>query len=103
MRGASTTCATLFRLYPVGVITCYTFGLVPCEDWWCFMCMFCAAIPTAGAVGAALNNKQIQRLRQARELDAPEPAPRPIVKITTGVMALLLVGSITYHTIQFGP
>jgi hypothetical protein len=67
------------------------------------MCMFCAAIPTAGAVGAALNNKQIQRLRQARELDVPEPASIPIFKLTTGVMALLLIGSITYHTLRFGP
>ena len=67
------------------------------------MCMFCAAIPAAAAVGAKLNNQQLQRRRQIRA-DGGQGAPdRPVLKITVGVVALLLAGSITYHTLTYGP
>ena len=58
------------------------------------MCMFCAAIPAAAAVGARVNARELKR----------EPARRrPIAKITTLVVGLLLLASITYHTLTFRP
>jgi len=57
------------------------------------MCMICAAIPATAAVGARLNEKQ---------LDKPIEKRKPIAKITGGVMALLLAASVTYHTILWG-
>ncbi len=73
------------------------------------MCMFCAAIPVAAATGVSLNHKQIKANRAHLEAGAEDPAaepmpsaePRhdkPIMKITGGVILLLVVGSITYHT-----
>ncbi len=65
--------------------------------------MFCAAIPAAAATGVALNNKQVQQLRLAQESNEPTAKPRPILKIAAGVVTLLLIGSITYHTLRFSP
>ncbi len=73
------------------------------------MCMFCAAIPVAAATGVSLNRKQIKVKRAHLEAGAEDAAaepmasaePRqdkPIMKITGGVILLLMVGSITYHT-----
>jgi len=58
------------------------------------MCMFCAAVPVAGAVGAKLNADQIHK-GEAHRL--------PIPKITAGVIALLVIGSVTYHTLTYRP
>jgi hypothetical protein len=58
------------------------------------MCMFCAAIPAAAAVGAKLN---ADRIRQ------PETRRLPIPTLTALAVALLLIGSITYHTLTFRP
>jgi hypothetical protein len=65
--------------------------------------MFCAAIPAAAAVGVSVNNRQVQALRRVRETGAPPVRPRPVMKLTALVVAFLLVGSITYHTLRFGP
>ena len=61
------------------------------------MCMFCAAVPVAGAVGAKLN------VDQNHKITSDETAPaKPIAAITGGVICLLLVGSLVYHTTMFG-
>lgn len=65
------------------------------------MCMFCAAIPAATAAGAALNNKQNEARRQAEAAGVQNPRTKPIMPITAGVVVLLLIGSITYHTLTF--
>jgi hypothetical protein len=67
------------------------------------MCVFCAAIPAAAATGAALNNKQVQGRKQAELAGEPWRRSQPVAKVTFGVVVVLLVGSITYHTITFGP
>lgn len=67
------------------------------------MCMFCAAIPAAAAVGAKMNNVQLQRRRQIQAQGGQGAPARPVLKITAGVVVLLLAGSITYHTLTFGP
>ena len=65
--------------------------------------MFCAAIPAAAAFGAKMNNQQLQRRRQIQAEGGQEAPARPVLKITVGVIAILLAGSITYHTLTFGP
>jgi hypothetical protein len=67
------------------------------------MCMFCAAIPAATAAGAALNNKQNEAKKQAEAAGVEDPRTKPIMKITAGVVVLLLIGSITYHTLAYQP
>ena len=61
------------------------------------MCMFCAAVPVAGAVGAKLNVEQNHRAAEGKT--TPE---KPIAAITTGVIVMLLVGSVIYHATMFG-
>lgn len=61
------------------------------------MCMFCAAVPVAGALGAKLNADQ-KRVRSENE----SKPKKPIAAITTGVIAVLIVGSVVYHTTLFG-
>lgn len=74
------------------------------------MCMFCAAIPVAGAVGVSLNAKHSKEPHSiattgtmaeapAEGHDAELPRLKPILPITGGVIALLMVGSLTYHTL----
>ena len=63
------------------------------------MCMFCAAIPVTGAVGASLNNKQNATLRAAEEAGVELPKKKPIAKITLGALVFLTVGSVVYHTV----
>lgn len=60
------------------------------------MCMFCAAIPAAGAIGAKLSADQKKQL----ENDASK-TEKPIAAITTGVVVLLVVGSVVYHTTAY--
>jgi hypothetical protein len=74
------------------------------------MCVFCAAIPVAASAGVALNNKQVQARKQAEEAavqqpEGPVPAPQqqPILKVTAGVVFLLVLGSVTYHTLTYLP
>ncbi len=67
------------------------------------MCIFCAAIPTATAAGAAINNKQNQAKKQAESAGVEDPKTKPVAQITTGLVVLLLIGSVTYHTLTFRP
>lgn len=60
------------------------------------MCMFCAAVPVAGAIGAKLNADQ---KRNAAEGETK--AEKPITAITGGVIVLLVVGSVVYHTTMY--
>lgn len=54
------------------------------------MCMICAAIPAAAAVGAKLNADQLHK---------PEEERKPVSKITGVVIALLVTSSVIYHTL----
>ena len=58
------------------------------------MCMFCAAIPAAAAVGAKMNADQLRK--------AATPH-LPIPKITAGVISLLVICSVAYHTFTYRP
>jgi hypothetical protein len=63
------------------------------------MCMFCAAIPTAATLGVVVTSKQ--RTAEKVALAEGKPAPRRRVAtgpITAGVVAMLVMGSIYYHT-----
>ncbi len=53
------------------------------------MCMICAAIPVTAAVGAKLN---------ADQLSKPVEERKPVSKLTGIAIALLIAGSVTYHT-----
>lgn len=61
------------------------------------MCLFCASIPMAGALGAKLNADQKRQLTE----NAHQPE-KPIAALTGGVIVLLVLGSVVYHTTQFG-
>ena len=67
------------------------------------MCMFCAAIPVAAATGVGMNGKQIEAKRQAEAAGVEKPRVKPIMPITAGVIALLVIGSVTYHTLTYLP
>lgn len=54
------------------------------------MCMICAAIPAAAAVGAKLNADQLQKPAEER---------KPISKITGIAITLLVASSVVYHTL----
>ena len=56
------------------------------------MCMFCAAIPATAAVGAKLH---------ADQLNKPKEDRKPVSKVTGIVIAILVAGSITYHTLTW--
>lgn len=56
------------------------------------MCMICAAIPAAAAVGAKLN---------AGQLDKPVEERKPISKITASTILLLVIASAVYHTLRW--
>lgn len=57
------------------------------------MCMFCASIPAAGAIGAKLNADQKKKLERG-EIQKEQP----IAALTGGVMVLLVLSSVVYHT-----
>ncbi len=63
------------------------------------MCMFCAAMPTVVTMGVVANARQrtAEREAQARGVAVRRPRVRP-APITAGVMVLLLIGSVVYHT-----
>ncbi len=67
------------------------------------MCIFCAAIPVAATTGVALNGKQLQARREAEAAGAEKPERKPVMQITAGVVFLLLIGSVTYHTLTYLP
>lgn len=54
------------------------------------MCVICAAIPAAAAVGAKLNADQLHK---------PEEERKPVSRITGIVVALLVAASVVYHTL----
>ncbi len=58
------------------------------------MCIMCAAIPAAAAVGAKLNADQLRQVESRR---------KPILKLTAFAIGLLLIASITYHTLTYRP
>ena len=56
------------------------------------MCMICAAIPAAAAVGAKLNADQYHKAESRR---------LPIPKITAAVIGVLMITSAVYHTLRW--
>jgi hypothetical protein len=67
------------------------------------MCMFCAAIPVAATTGVALHGKQLEAKKQAQAAGAETPKAKPIMPVTAGVIVLLMIGSVTYHTLTYLP
>jgi hypothetical protein len=65
--------------------------------------MFCAAIPVAATTGVTLNSKQLAAKRQAEAAGVEKPETKPIMQVTAGVLVLLLIGSVTYHTLTTLP
>lgn len=61
------------------------------------MCMFCAAIPATAAVAAKLNADQQREIREAEE-NGENVRKKPIKAVSAGVIVLLVVGSVVYHT-----
>ena len=61
------------------------------------MCMFCAAIPAASAVGAKLNVDQKRKI-----MENGAASEKPVLAVTAGVVFFLLIGSVVYHTTFFG-
>ncbi len=60
------------------------------------MCMFCAAVPAAAALGAKFNADQNKALREP-QANGETPNPKPIAEVTTGVVVLLVLASTLYH------
>lgn len=56
------------------------------------MCMICAAIPATAAVGAKLN---------ADQLNKPLEDRRPIARITSTAIFMLVIASAVYHTLRW--
>lgn len=52
--------------------------------------MICAAIPATAAVGAKLNADQLHK---------PEEQRKPVAKITSIAIVLLVTASVVYHTV----
>jgi hypothetical protein len=63
------------------------------------MCIFCAAIPAALAVGVKAHSEQHKQLQSAKEQGLEPPKLKIPAKTATGlVVAGLVAGSILYHT-----
>jgi hypothetical protein len=56
------------------------------------MCIICASIPAAAAIGAKINVSQIS---------LPEENRKPIGKITGMIIGLLVIASIIYHSLRW--
>ena len=56
------------------------------------MCIICASIPAAAAVGAKIS---------ASQLSQPEEKRKPIGKITGMIIGLLMIASVVYHTLRW--
>jgi hypothetical protein len=67
------------------------------------MCMFCAAIPVATTAGVTLNSKQLQAKHRAAADGRVAPATKPVMQITAAAVVLLMIGSVTYHTLTYLP
>ncbi len=67
------------------------------------MCVFCAAVPLASSIGLAITYNDKEKKRDMRKQG--QVPPRTLVspgKVTTAVVATLLVGSAIYH-LAIGP
>jgi hypothetical protein len=64
------------------------------------MCMFCAAIPATAAIGAKLNAKQRAKRAEISQAgdDDENIQEKPVAVITVGLIVVLLIGSVVYHT-----
>ena len=58
------------------------------------MCIICASIPVAAAVGAKMNVNQLTLP------DQPEEKRKPIGKFTGIIIGLLVTASVVYHTLR---
>lgn len=56
------------------------------------MCIICASIPAAAAVGAKLN---------ANQLSQPEEKRKPIGRITGFLIGVLTLASLVYHALRW--
>lgn len=56
------------------------------------MCIICASIPAAAAVGAKIN---------ASQLDKPEEERKPVGKITGMLIGALVLASVVYHSLRW--
>jgi hypothetical protein len=56
------------------------------------MCIICASIPAAAAVGAKIN---------ANQLHQPEEKRKPIGRFTGIIVGLLVITSVVYHTLRW--
>ncbi|HVN53656.1 MAG TPA: hypothetical protein VMT46_04945 [Anaerolineaceae bacterium] len=67
------------------------------------MCVFCAAIPVAAAVGAKARADQLHEARLAESDPGKHKKPAfPAGKATAVVITGLVIGSITVHTHLLG-
>jgi uncharacterized membrane protein YidH (DUF202 family) len=65
------------------------------------MCLFCAAIPTVAALGAAAHGKRREAERAAERQGRSLPKRKaPIAKATTALVVALVIASAVYHTQQ---
>ena len=69
------------------------------------MCVFCAAIPAAASMGVVVSSRQRAADKAASVADetgAASEAARPrrlrAGRVSAGVVVLLLIGSVLYHT-----
>ncbi len=63
------------------------------------MCVFCAAIPVAGSLGAMVTSKQRLGIRRAEEQgQTPPKSFLPAGKATLGLIGGLVICSAIYHT-----
>ena len=67
------------------------------------MCIFCGAIPVAAATGVSLNARQLKIQRKADQDRLAQPPARPIAQATAGIVVLLMLGSVLYHSLTIGP
>jgi hypothetical protein len=65
--------------------------------------MFCATIPIVATTGVTLNGKQLEAKRQAEAAGVEKPETKPIMQVTAGVVVLLFIGSVTYHSLTALP
>ena len=63
------------------------------------MCMFCAAIPAALAVGVKLDSEERKNIRQAQAVEDESSKSRiPVEPLTALAVSVLLAASLVYHT-----
>ena len=63
------------------------------------MCVFCAAVPIAGTLGAMANSKQRKQIHLAEEQGKKPPRLKiPAGYATASVIGVLVICSAIYHT-----